>query len=158
MNDLYERSQYFRGLLLLIARDGKISPDEKKILLKIGQVLGFDREFCLDSIESILNNRHISREVPRFIRKKMAKAFLLDGIRLASSDGELHLREFDWLRKIGMENGISRKWFSRALNATLLTENISKHSLAVEWLLRNEKFYRIKSVVKPGQVKLDRIK
>ena len=63
---LMERSLYFKGLMLLIRMDRKITADEEKIIKRIGEILGFDKKFCEDTISELLDNTHIIDAPPQF--------------------------------------------------------------------------------------------
>jgi hypothetical protein len=107
---LYERSECFRGYLLLIGKDRQISPKERSLLLTIGKKLDFESRFCETSISDLLENNYISNEPPLFSRKEFAAAFLMDAIGIALADNELHPKELDWLNAIAVRNGVDQAW------------------------------------------------
>lgn len=108
--NLTERGDYYRGLLVLIRRDGSISEQERELMLKIGQDLDFDRRFCENAIDDLLKNPHIKAEPIQFSDRKTAKSFLQDALRLAMADGNLHPKELSWLQTIAEANGLDRSW------------------------------------------------
>jgi len=57
---LQDRSQYHRGLLILIRKDKEITDPERHLVQRIGHTLGFNRAFTQTSIDSVLANSHIS--------------------------------------------------------------------------------------------------
>ncbi|HOU57215.1 MAG TPA: hypothetical protein PLX58_10315, partial [Smithellaceae bacterium] len=84
---LLDRSLYYKGLMILIRQDREIHEKEKKLMMSIGKMLGFDRKFCAKTMEDILVNRYITDAPPRFSKAGVARSFLLDGLRLSSIDG-----------------------------------------------------------------------
>lgn len=108
-----DASNYLRGLLLLIKRDRKVTQSEVDLMMRIGKALGFEEEFCRQSVEGILENEHIKEQPPRFTKKELAGMFLRDGLLLAYSDNELHPLEEEWLRFVAELNGLDLQWFTR---------------------------------------------
>lgn len=107
---LQDKSESFRIFLLLIRQDGKISKQERDLMLKIGKMLDFARDFSETAIDDVLENPHISLEPHRFSQPEFAKAFLKDGIALALADGSLDDSERAWLTLVAKENGIACEW------------------------------------------------
>ena len=54
-----EGSNYFRGLLLLISKDRKLTEPEIILMKRIGKALGFEKDFCNDAIHEILENKFV---------------------------------------------------------------------------------------------------
>lgn len=112
---MLEKSECFRGFLLLIAQDRKVSIEEKDLLRRIGKALDFEGRFCEEAMNDLLDNEFISRDPPRFSRREYAEAFLLDCIRIAGSDKEIHPKERMWLLRIAEANGLSASWVDQAV-------------------------------------------
>lgn len=108
-----EASDYFRGLLLLISKDGRISEQEKILVKRIGKSLGFEKHFCENAIHEILENEHVSIEPPKFSTIELAKLFIKDGLLLAEADNEFHGFEEAWLKTTAEKNCIDVEWFLR---------------------------------------------
>ncbi len=108
-----EGSDYFRGLLLLISKDRKISEPEIILMKRIGKALGFEKDFCNNAIHEILENKHVSIEPPKFSTNELAKKFIKDGLMLADSDNEIHAFEEVWLKTTAEKNGIDIELFLR---------------------------------------------
>ncbi len=106
-----ERSDYFRGLLLLISKDRNISEPEIFLMKRIGKTLGFDKDFCNDAIHEILENKFVLNHPPKFSTIELAKKFIKDGLALAASDDENHIFEEAWIESIAKINGIDIEWF-----------------------------------------------
>lgn len=108
-----EASDYFRGLLLLIRKDGMITEQEKKLVNRIGTSLGFEKYFCETAIHEILENEHVSIDPPIFSSKDLARSFIKDGLLIAEADKEFHGFEEEWLHTTAVKNGIDIEWFYR---------------------------------------------
>ena len=113
---IIDKSNYFKGLLLLIKKDNRINEDERELLKKIGKILGFEKKFYENAIREILNNNFITQDPPLFTDEKIAKCFIKDGIKLAKLDQVLHAKEIDWLERICFENNLNLDWFKNILN------------------------------------------
>ena len=111
-----DASNYFKGLLLLIRKDRKITDLEIDLMKRIGKTLGFEKEFCENAIHEILDNPHITDEPPEFSTTELAAKFIKDGLVLALTDGELHPHEEQWLKSTAEKNGIDAAAFPRELD------------------------------------------
>lgn len=103
---ILDRSNYYRGLLLLARKDRRISEVEVSVMMRIGRTLGFDQEFCQNAIHEILENKHVDTSPPVFSSSELAGKFLKDGLTIAAADGALHEEEEAWLRATARANGI----------------------------------------------------
>ncbi len=121
-----DKSNYFKGLLLLIGKDFIISPEERQLLTSVGKKLGFAKSFIEDSINNLLDNKFIIDEPPEFGNEIIAKSFIKDGILLAMSDNEIHPSELEWLKEVVNNNNISSDWFNNELKHIIATEDKSK--------------------------------
>jgi hypothetical protein len=124
-------SNYFKGLLLLLRKDEKLSTAEVELVLKVGLSLGFEKEFCENAVHEILENEHIVDTPPRFSSPDLAVRFLKDGLRIATSDNELHPAELQWLWTTAEANGIDPASMQSNL-AALAAEGGGSKRLAVE--------------------------
>ncbi len=107
-----DASNYFKGLLLLIRKDRKVSQSETDLMKRIGKTLGFEKEFCDDAIRDILLNRYIDDTPPDFSTRALAVKFIKDGFSLAFADNEFDPLEGEWLRFTAERNGIEPELFS----------------------------------------------
>ncbi len=107
-----DASNYFRGLLLLIRKDRKTTRPEIELMQRVGRSLGFEREFCENAIDEILENVHIVDEPPSFSTKELAAMFVKDGLAIAFADDELDPEEDRWLVSTAERNGLDAR-FSR---------------------------------------------
>lgn len=106
-----DASNYFKGLLLLIGKDRKISGPEIVLVQRIGKAFGFEKVFCDNAIRDILENKFILDVAPEFSKKELAKKFIKDGLTLAASDNEIDPTEEEWLLSIAEKNGLNAQWF-----------------------------------------------
>lgn len=113
--DVLDKSHYFRGVLLLMKKDFKVSPEEKKFAFKIGKTLGFDKEFVEDSIRDILSNDFIDENPPIFTNQKVAECFIKDGMKLIYTDKNIDPSELNFLEKTAVVNKISMEWFNKII-------------------------------------------
>ncbi len=111
-----DKSNYFKGLLILVGKDRNISELEKISLRKIAKVLGFNKEFCDNAISELLDNEFIIESPPEFSDPEIAKAFVLDGIRIAFSDKEIHIFELNWLKSVSEKNFLDTEWCIQKYN------------------------------------------
>jgi hypothetical protein len=105
-------SNYFKGLLLLIGKDRKITDSEIELMRRVGKALGFEKEFYENAIHELLENTYIEDIPPTFSTSELAVRFIKDGLSLAYSDDELHSKEEEWLRLTAQKNGLTAEWFN----------------------------------------------
>ncbi|MEX1138298.1 MAG: hypothetical protein WEB33_02715 [Bacteroidota bacterium] len=132
-----DASSYFKGLLLLIRKDRKVTESEVHLMKRIGKALGFEEEFCDQAIKGILENEHVRDLPPKFSTKDLAMKFVQDGLVLAYSDSEMHPAEEEWLKLVAELNGLGVQWFSEKRLQTF-KETIPHPHLEVEQLTVDE--------------------
>ena len=103
---LLDRSLYFKGLLLLIRKDREIRQEEKRLMLRLGAIMGFEKKFCKNAINEIADNKNISDVPPRFSNPRIAKFFIHDGVIISLADKKIHEAEIGWLKDVAKANGI----------------------------------------------------
>jgi hypothetical protein len=108
-----DAGNYFRGLLVLVARDRRISNEEVDLMHHVGKTLGFEKRFYENAVNEILENTFIVTLPPVFSSKKLAQCFILDGFQVAASDGDIHSFEEEFLRSSAELNGLALEWFAR---------------------------------------------
>lgn len=109
---LMDRSLYLKGLMLLIRKDREIRDEERNVMLCIGKMLGFDNGFCEKAIDDILHNKYVVDEPPYFSNADVASHFVLDALRIAIADGEVHEKEVQWVKAVAVANGIEEELFN----------------------------------------------
>lgn len=107
---LLDRSLYYKSLMLLIRKDCEIHDKEKKMMMHIGKMLGFDSKFCANTIAEIMNNDHIIDTPPLFSETNIAVCFIRDGLRLSAADGQFHEKELTWVKSVAEINGLGDLW------------------------------------------------
>lgn len=110
--DLRERSEFFRGLLLVMAADGELHEDEQRLIRHAITPFDFHPDYVQESIDSILNNRHVSHVPPHFNNTEHARLFIQAALDIAFADGQLDESEEKWLRATADVNGIDTEWLA----------------------------------------------
>jgi len=101
-----DRSNYFKGLLILSKVDEEIAYQEREILKTVGEKIGFNKEFCDNTISEATENMHIKNEPLKFSNQQIANMFLRDSIKLAFSDSNFHEKEYEWIHECAKANNI----------------------------------------------------
>lgn len=132
-----DKSNYYRGLLVLARRDQTIEPRERELVLQFGKILDFDWRFCEAAIDDVLKNRHVTEEPVTFADRETAERFLRDGIRLALVDEKIERREFSWLRAVAQANGLTEEWLDAEIRRFLQNGGslVPADELAIQELL-----------------------
>ncbi len=115
---LMDRSLYFKGLMLLIRKDRTVGEGERVMMMRIGRLFSFERGFCQEVIDEILTNLHVVDEPPLFSESAIARCFFQDGLKLALVDGQIHDKEWQWLKAIAARNHLDQSWCEAMLQAT----------------------------------------
>lgn len=129
-----ERGLYFRGLLILIRKDGQVTDEEKVLIRRIGARLGFEKDFYEGAIKEILKNEYITDEPPVFFDKKLAAIFIQDGLIISYSDHEIDKREEDFLLQTTLANGFSEAWFWNKKSVVNTREDCTLKLHIEQWL------------------------
>ncbi len=123
-----DKGTFLKGLLILIAQDRQISEHEKRLVMKAGKTLGFDKEFCEESIDQVLHNSNIKDEPPVFHDPDFAKSFIIDGLKFISKDSRYVKSNLYWLKETVLKNNLSLDWFEEQI----LTHLKNKHEVPYE--------------------------
>jgi hypothetical protein len=126
INNYLDRSNYVKGLLLMIGKDKKITDKEREFLHDVAEKLSFNKKFIERAIDELFENEHLGNEPPVFSQKQYAKVFLRDAIKLACVDNELSSEEFVWLQSIAVSNGLSNEWLKNELKYYLSGKHSNK--------------------------------
>ena len=113
-SQLIDKSNYFRGLLLLASRDNKISVREQGSIRKIARILNYEREFVENALSGLLENQYISKEPPEFANKEFAKAFIKDGIKMVFVNWSANFEEIQWLKQVSQTYIKKQQWIQLA--------------------------------------------
>lgn len=117
MNQI-DKSNYFRGILVLSGKDNRISPEEQNFMDSLGEKIGFEKTFRRSAINSFFQNQYITNDPPLFSSQQIARSFLYDGILLITNDDKINQSEVDWLNKVAETNGINENWLYEMLDFT----------------------------------------
>jgi len=109
--NLIDKSNYFRGLLILIRKNETLTESTSRKVKRIATVLEFNQDFVDSSVKNLLVNKNIVEEPPKFSDYRLAESFIKDGIRLAFSDGNINLLQIQWLANTAQKNNLSKQWF-----------------------------------------------
>jgi hypothetical protein len=109
--DQIDRSNYFKGLLILIGTTRKITETEKIAIRDVAGILGFGNNFVDTAMDELFGNQYIIAEPPRFSNHLLAEIFIRDGMRVAFANKVLHLYELQWLARFAVNNNFSKQWF-----------------------------------------------
>ncbi len=130
-----DRSNYFKGLLILIGKDREISDSERGMMKKLAEILGFNQKFVETAINELFENQYILEDPPLFSSQVVAQMFIKDGMHIAFIDKVLHLYELQWLLMVSQKNQLSKDWFYKQLN-----QYMSSLDSSMERILEIQKF------------------
>ena len=130
-NNYLDRSNYVKGLLLMIGKDKKITDEERDFLHRAAEMLSFNKKFIESAVNELFENKYLGNEPPVFSQKQYAEAFLRDAIKLAFADNDLSSKEFDWLQSTAAANGLTNEWLKNEL-AYYLSGKYSQESQELE--------------------------
>ncbi len=105
-----DRSNYFRGLLLLVRKSCKVGLEETSMMMGIGKRLGFAYDFCQGALKDVLINEYISDKPPIFSNKGVANDFIKESIELAQIDNYIDMNELEWIGSVIRENEMEEEW------------------------------------------------
>ena len=110
-----DRSNYLKGLLITARKDEQLAESEKEILKIISERLGFSKDFFEETITTLLANKYITEEPPKFSNNRISQSFVTDALRLALSDNKIGDTELDWVFTVAAANGITAEWVNKKL-------------------------------------------
>jgi len=119
----FDKSNYFKGILLLIGKNRIIPNDDRILLMDVCKILNIDKEICKRKIDNSFDNQYIIDAPPEFSSRIVAESMLKDGIHIAFADKKIHLYELEWLRSIASKNHISDWWLSEEICSFLNSNN-----------------------------------
>jgi hypothetical protein len=112
---LQDRSNYLKGLLVLIGKDRILEANEKFLFKEIGRILQFSTEFVEQSLADFLDNEHISQEPPIFSNQFIAECFIKDAVKLAHIDDRFHNFESKWIASTTKKNSLPNDFITKVL-------------------------------------------
>ena len=105
-----DKSNYLRGLLILIKRNRKINEMEKKRIKEVSDVLGFNGYFVDNAINELLDNEFLVGTPPKFTNHILAETFIKDAIKIALIQDLLNIHKIQWLMSFAVNNDLSKQW------------------------------------------------
>lgn len=118
-----DNGNLLRGLLLLIKTDKNIWDHELRIFVQEGVKLGYDKEFCENSIRNVLRNKHINQSPPVFFYKANAIKFLRVAMSIIKEDFKPNVQKLKFLEEVALVNDLARHW--KILNYKISDMHIS---------------------------------
>jgi len=104
-----DNGQFLKGLLLTMALNKYLHQKQKNVVRKFAKEKDFESDFVESSINDLLKNPHLTKEVPKFESKEKAQEFFVAAKELIFSNLILLNKQKDWLGKVAQENDIEIK-------------------------------------------------
>lgn len=132
--NVLDRSNYFKGLLILAAKDKEINNKESAIIERLGQVLDFDSGFVQECMTDYFKNEYITEEPVKFSTMEIAESFVKDGIKIVLSNNVIESKEFQWLITIANVNGLTDSFYAPLIEEykNSLPDNYADIKLEIE--------------------------
>ena len=105
-----DNSNLLRAILILVGKDKNIWDHEKRIFIQEGITMGYDKEYCENTIHSVLQNPYISLDPPVFFYKETALKFLQVGTSIIRQDFRPHPKKIQFLEIVADLNDLKRYW------------------------------------------------
>ncbi len=115
IHQVMDRSNYLRGLLLLIKMDRNVWDHENFIFLDEAESLGFDKEFSMNALRELIINKYIDPSPPVFFDKKFAARLIIRGMYMINQNYKIHPEEIKFLISTARANNLSDKWEKRII-------------------------------------------
>ena len=101
-----DKSEFLRGVLVLIKSDGRISVFEERMALIIGKSFGFAEDFCKSALGDLLENEFISAEPPIFSSQTTAQYFIDETSRIFSQIRNFSEKDLKWITETAETNNV----------------------------------------------------
>ena len=118
-----DKSNYLRGLLLLIKSNKSINETEKKRIKEVSNVLGFNGHFVDNAISDLLDNEFLVESPPKFTNHKLAETFIKDAIKISLIEDVLNIYKIHWLMLFAINNDLSKQWLFMELEYFFENDN-----------------------------------
>ena len=82
--DYKDRSEFLRGLSVIIRKNNCENIDEKTMFLTIGKYFGFEKGFCEKSLQHLMVNKYISEKPPVFSTEFIAESIINEVTKIMS--------------------------------------------------------------------------
>ena len=134
-----DKSNYLRGLLILIKIHRSINEIEKKRIKEVSSVLGFNRGFVDNAINELLDNEYLIETPPKFTNPRLAETFIKEAIKISMSENVLNIHNLHWLIALADNNNLPKQWLFMELEFLLENENQNiNDSLEIQNYLNEE--------------------
>lgn len=120
IHEIMDKSNYLRGLLLLIRMDKNVWDHENDFFMQEAEALGFDKEFSRNALRDLIINKYIETAPPRFFDKRFAVRFIMRGMQMLNNNLRIHPSEIGFLINVARENGLSDKWEKRIIPQVMM--------------------------------------
>jgi hypothetical protein len=110
ISGILDKSNYLRGLLILIKKDKNVWDHEMELFFEEGNSLGFEKNFCENSLNNLMLNINIDSNPPIFFDKEIAKKLLMKGIQIINTDLKIHPEKLAFLEAVARNNGVLEEW------------------------------------------------
>lgn len=110
ISSILDKSNYLRALLILIRKDKNVWDHEMELFFEEGNSLGFEKNFCENSLNNLMQNVNIDSKPPIFFDKEIAKKLLMKGIHIINTDIKIHPEKLTFLESVAKINGLFQVW------------------------------------------------
>lgn len=104
--DYKDRSEFLRGLAVIIRKNNCRNTDEKIMYLMIGKYLGFEEGFCKKSLEHLMINKYISEQPPVFSNEFIAESIINEVTKIMSQTHPISGTTVELLQLAGNVNKV----------------------------------------------------
>lgn len=101
-----DRSEFLRGFSVVMRKNNLNSNDEKIMFSIIGNFFGFNGDFCKESLENLMENKHISEEPSVFSNERLADFFIKDITKMFVHTNAISHSAIEWLQKTAKVNNV----------------------------------------------------
>jgi hypothetical protein len=115
VQEILDKSNYLRSLLILIRKDKNVWDHEANLFLQESASLGYEKEFCMNALRELIGNKHIDNSPPVFFNKNYAVRFILRGIFMINQNVKIHPNQISYLVNTAYLNGLSEKWIKKIM-------------------------------------------
>lgn len=106
IEEIIDRSNLLRAVLLFIGKDKNIWDHEKSAFVREGMAMGYEKEFCEAAVRNILANAYINQNPPVFYNKEYARKFVDIARRIMMHDAKLHPVKINFYKKVLSVNNL----------------------------------------------------
>lgn len=101
-----DRSEFLRGFSVIMRKNNLNSDDEKIMFSVIGKFFDFNSDFCKESLENLMINKHLSDEPSVFSNEQIADFFIKDVTKMFSHTKAISNPAIEWLQATAKVNNV----------------------------------------------------